>query len=141
VESLGTAAKEELLRKLYDAVNRGDIDEALARIHPEVEVRLAMDPMEAVAGSRRELHGRDGVRKFFELLEESWEGFSVEIKEVVEGVDGRAISFETWTMRGPQGIEIDTELVDVYGFRDGLVVCNDGFRDKNEAMAAFGLGE
>jgi hypothetical protein len=30
-------------------------------------------------------------------------------------------------------------MVDVYGFKDGLISRCDGFRDKNEAMAAFGV--
>jgi ketosteroid isomerase-like protein len=141
VGSLGTVEREALVRKFYDAFSRGDIDEALEYLHPEVDVRLAMDPMEAVAGSRRELRGHDGVRVFFDLLNESWEEFTVEIKEVVEGRDGRAISFETWSVRGPKGIVIDTELVDVYGFRDGLLASCDGFRDKRDAMEAFGASE
>jgi ketosteroid isomerase-like protein len=139
VGSLGIAEKEALLGELYDAFNRGDIDQAIAQLHPKVEVRLAMDPIEPVAGSRREIRGPDGVREFFDLLDTSWERATVEIKRVVEGKENRAIAFETWSVRGLQGIEIDTELVDVYGFRDGLIASCDGFRDKNEALAAFGL--
>ena len=130
--------KKQLVHQLYDAFNRGDLDGSLAELHPEVVVHLAMDPMEPVAGSRRELRGHDGVRAFFELLYESWEEGSVQIKQIIEGADGRALSFETWSVRGPQGIQLDTELVDVYGFRDGLIASCDGFRDKNEALATFG---
>jgi ketosteroid isomerase-like protein len=131
----------EVVHRMYDAYNRGDIDETMAQLHPEIEVRLAMDPMEPIAGSRHELHGHDGLRAFWQQLYDSWEEGSVEIKEIIEGVEGRAISFETWRVRGPQGIDIDTEVVDVYGFRDGLIVSCDGFRDKNEALEAFGIRE
>jgi ketosteroid isomerase-like protein len=136
--SLETAAKEQLVRTLYDAANRGDLDGILAQVHPEVEVRLAVEGMEPVEGSRSELHGRDGLAKFFRLLDESWEAFHVEIKELVEGADEHILSFETWTVRGAQGIEVATEMVDVFGFRDGLIVSCDGFRDKHRALAAFG---
>ena len=139
MEALGTAAKEELIRNLYEAANRGDMEQVIAQLHPEVEVRLAMDPMEPVEGSRQELHGHEGVVRFFELLADSWESSQVEIKQLIEGTGGHVLSFETWTVRGPQGIELDTELVDVYGFRDGLIASCDGFRDKNDALAAFGL--
>jgi ketosteroid isomerase-like protein len=134
------AEKKEVVRKLYDAANRRDIEGALEQIHPEMELRLALELVEPVdAGGRRELRGHDGVRQFFEMLAESWDEVSTEVTDLVEGRDGYLLGFETWTVRGPQGIEIDTEMVDVYGFKDGLISRCDGFRDKNEAMAAFGV--
>jgi ketosteroid isomerase-like protein len=137
--SAETPEREELVRSLYEAFNRGDLEAALSRIHPEMELRLAMEPVEPVVeGSRRELRGRDGARRFFELLETSWEEVRVEVKEIIEGAGDRLICFETWIVRGDQDIEVETELVDVYGFRDGLIASCDGFRDKNEALDAFG---
>jgi hypothetical protein len=44
-------------------------------------------------------------------------------------------------VRGRDGIEIDTELTDVYAFRDSLIVRVDGFRDKAKALEAVGLSE
>jgi ketosteroid isomerase-like protein len=139
--STGIAEHKQLVNRLYEAFNRGDIEETMAQLHPEIEVRLAIDPMEPVAGSRHELSGEDDLRQFWELLYDSWESVTVEIKEFVEGAGDRLISFETWTVRGPQGIELDTGLVDVYGFRDGLIASCDGFRDKNDALAEFGPGD
>jgi ketosteroid isomerase-like protein len=142
VPALDTAAKKELVCRLYDAANRRDIDGALAQIHPEMELRLALELVESVdAGGRRELRGRDGVRQFFEVLADSWEEVTTEITDLVEGRDGYLLSYETWRVRGSQGIVIDTEMVDVYGFRDGLLASCDGFRDKNEALEAFGKAD
>jgi ketosteroid isomerase-like protein len=139
MQTLDTAAKKELVRKLYEAANRRDIDGILEQIHPEMELRLALELVESVeAGGRRELRGHDGVRQFFEVLADSWEQVTTEVTELVEGRDGYLLSFETWTVRGSQGIEIDTELVDVYGFRDRLISSCDGFRDKRAALDAFG---
>ena len=44
-------------------------------------------------------------------------------------------------MRGRDGIEIDTEVNDLYAFRDGLIVRIDGFRDSADALEAAGLEE
>ena len=137
--SATSSEREQLVRRLYDAFNRGDLDEVLAQLHPAVEVRLAMDPLEPVRGSRHEIRGHDGVRDFFQFLLDSWEEATVEIKQIIEGIDERALSFETWRVRGPQGIQLNTEIVDVYGFRDGLIASCDGFRDKNDALEAFGI--
>jgi ketosteroid isomerase-like protein len=128
------------VQRLFDAFNRGDFEEALGCVHPDAEVRLAVEPMEPVDGSRQEVHGRDGLRKFWELLDDSWEAIRVEIKDFAEGADDRLISFETWTVRGGQGIVVDTELVCVYGFRDGLIGTCDSFKSKKDALAEFGRG-
>ena len=139
---MDTAAKKELVRRLYDAANRGDIDGVLALTHPEMELRLAIELVEPVeAGGRRELKGHDGARQFFEMLTDTWDDVTTEITDLVEGRDGYLLSYETWRVRGSQGIVIDTEMVDVYGFRDGLLASCDGFRDKNEALEAFGIPE
>jgi ketosteroid isomerase-like protein len=139
---LAWAEKEALVRKLYEAANRRDIVGVLAQIHPEMELRLAMELVEPIeSGGRRELRGHDGVRQFFGMLDDSWDEVTTDVTELIEGRDGYLLSFETWTVRGPQAIVIDTELVDVYGFRDGLIASCDGFRDKNDAIAAFGLSQ
>jgi ketosteroid isomerase-like protein len=138
---LTRAEKEGLVRKLYEAANRRDIEGILAQIHPETELRLALELVEPVeAGTRRELRGHEGVRQFFGMLDDSWDEVTTDVAELVEGRDGYLLSFETWTVHGPQGIVIDTEMVDVYGFRDGLIASCDGFRDKNDALAEFGPG-
>jgi ketosteroid isomerase-like protein len=133
------AEQKALVDRLFDAFNRGDFEEALDYVHPDAEVRLAVEPMEPVEGSRQEVHGRDGLRKFWELLDDSWEEIRVEIKDFAKGADDRLISFETWTVHGAQGIVVDTELVCVYGFRDGLIKSCDSFRDRKDALAEFGL--
>jgi ketosteroid isomerase-like protein len=126
------------IRRLYEAFNRGAFDEAVGFLHPEGEVHPAMEPVETVEGSRGPFRGRDELRTFFELLEQSWESVTVEIEEIVPGRDGRLLVMENWRVRGPQGVEVDTKMTDVFAFRDGLVVRCDGFRDKRDALEAFG---
>jgi len=128
----------DTIRGLYEAFNRGAFDEAVGFLHPEGEVYPAMAPVETVEGSRGPFRGRAELRTFFELLEESWETVTVEIEEIVPGRDGRLLVMENWRVRGPQGVEVDTKMTDVFAFRDGLVIRCDGFRDKREALEAFG---
>jgi ketosteroid isomerase-like protein len=128
----------DIIRGLYDAFNRRSFDEAAGYLHPEGEVRLAMEPVESVGGKRGPLRGRDELRMFFQLLDDSWDAVTVEIEEFVPGRDGRLLVMENWRVRGPQGVEMDTKMTDVFAFRDGLVFRCDGFRDKPEALEAFG---
>ena len=131
----------DALRAFYDALNRRDIDQALQEVHPKVEVRTALDQIEAVGGSRGPIRGHEGVREWFDNTVQVFEKVTIEFKEIVEGKDGQIVAVENWRVRGGQGIEFDTVVTDVYGFRDGLIVRCDGFRDKAEALEAAGLSE
>ena len=46
-----------------------------------------------------------------------------------------------WRVRGRDALQLDFELIDVYTFRDGLIVRIVGFRDRAEALDAVGLSE
>jgi ketosteroid isomerase-like protein len=127
----------ETIRGIYEAFNRRDIDDALQYLHPEYELYPALEPL----GGRTQYRGREGAREFFELITDVWESMTVEFKETIEVPDGRILAIERWRVRGRDGIEIDTELTDIYAFRDGLIVRVDGFRDKAEALKATGLRE
>ena len=72
---------------------------------------------------------------------ETFETWTIESAEMTETPDGRLLAVERWQVRGRDGIELDFEIVDIYTFRDGLVVRVDGFLDKTHAREAVGLSE
>jgi ketosteroid isomerase-like protein len=132
--------REEIIRRMYAAWNRRDFDGGVQFLHPEVEVHPALEPVEQVGASSRDLlRGRDEVRQFLEDLGDTLGTVTVEFEEMIEGEGGRVIAVENWHVVGRQEIEIDTKLTDVYAFRDDLIVRVDGFRDKDAALEAFGL--
>jgi ketosteroid isomerase-like protein len=123
-------------QELFEPFNRRDWDAALELFDPEVELYPAL----VGPGVRSRYQGRDEVTGFFETITDVWESLTVELEEVIDKGD-RVIAVENWRARGREGIEINTRLVDVYRFRDGLVVRAEGFRDKEEALEAAGLSE
>lgn len=127
----------ETLRRVYAALGRGELDNAVEHLHPECELHPAL----WVPGGRSDYRGREGARELFELIVDTWETVAVEPSETREAAGGRVLVVERWHMRGRDGIELDTELTDVYAFRDGLIVRLDGFRDKAAALEAVGLSE
>jgi ketosteroid isomerase-like protein len=127
----------ETIGRFYQAFNRGDIDAAVEYLHPECELYPALTG----PGGRDHYRGREGAREFFELITDAWETMTVEFKETIEAPDGRIVGVERWRVRGRDGIEIDTELTDIYTFRDGLIVRGDGFRDKADGLEAAGLSD
>ena len=125
----------EVLRTMFEAFNRRDFDDALRYAHPEIELRPALQELDV--DSR--YSGRDGVRRFMETVTNAWEEYLVEPVEASDAPGDRVLVVERWHARGRDGIEFHFELIDVYSFRDGLVVRIDGYRDKSVALEAAGL--
>ena len=104
---------ERLLRDLYDAFNRRDVDRVIAVMHADVDWPNAWEGGRVV--------GRDGVRDYwarqFEQIDPRVDptGFgvdddgriSVAVHQVVRGLDGAVLD--------------DRTVTHVYAFRDGLI--------------------
>jgi ketosteroid isomerase-like protein len=132
----------EIVRSLFEAVNRRDYASAVEYVHPEAEIRPGIAGLDTAGpGSGSRLCGRDEVRQYFEDGAKTWETITVEFEEVTEIPDGRVLAGERWRVRGRDGIEVDANCADVYSFRDGLIIRGDGFRDHTEALEAVGLSE
>jgi hypothetical protein len=104
---------ERLLRDVYDAFNRRDIEGAVAAMHADVDWPNAWE------GGR--VIGRDAVRAYwtrqFAEIDPSVDpvGFSV-------GEDGRISVAVHQVVRGLDGAVLaDRTVTHVYAFRDGLV--------------------
>jgi ketosteroid isomerase-like protein len=106
-------AEQEIIREAYTAFNDRDIDSAVALMDPEV------DWPDVVHGGF--VHGRDGVRRHWEevfanssprievvhLTRRPDASVAVEIRQVVSGLQGQAVS--------------DDRLVHVFRIHDDLI--------------------
>ena len=131
----------EVVRRGWGAFNCRDFAGAVQYFHPDGEAFLASgrrDPS-APADDRR-LHGRDEVRRFLEEFSSAWPRITVDLKEVLAGLDGRLLGVEGWQIEG-QGIEVATRTVTVYAFRDGLVARLDRYVDRAKALEGLGMRE
>ena len=125
------------LQRLAQAFGRRDLDRAMAHFADDVEVRPAVVGIDVGTF----YNGRGELRGFWEQITEAWAAQTVELKEMIEAPGERVVAVEQWHVRGRDGIELDFELIDVYTFRDGLIVRIDGFRERAEALEAVGLSE
>ena len=127
--------ENDILRAIFEAFRRGDFDEMVRYLHPDVELRPAIQPLEHIGV----LRGHVETKEFFESLG-VWESRRVELEEVIE-VGDRLFSVERWHFVGRDGITLDFRIVDVYTFEEGRIVRVDGFRDRGEALEAVGLSD
>jgi ketosteroid isomerase-like protein len=107
------ASEVELLRGVYRAFNRREVEIVLQRMHADVDWPNALE------GTR--LHSRDAVRDYwrrqFETLDPTVEpqGFTAE-------ADGRIVAHIHQVVRDKSGKLLVDQMVDhVYAIRDGLI--------------------
>ena len=124
----------EILRRLYEALNRDDFDGAVEFAHPEVEF---IRP-----GFESRLRGAGALRAWLEpdaLVDQRWEA-----KEFRVNGD-KVLVHQTNRARGASsGIELDVETWAVWTMDDdGLVTRIEGFLNHEEsaALEAAGLEE
>jgi ketosteroid isomerase-like protein len=126
----------EEFRRDYEALSRRDWDRAQRLHHPQIEWHDA--PELPGAGVHR---GREAVRQgVYEATSDVAE-WCVEPKEFIPAGDKLFVESRMWTKGGHTGLEFDTNLFQVWTFRDGLAIRQQMFRQREKALEAAGLSE
>jgi ketosteroid isomerase-like protein len=118
------------------AYNRRDFDAAVESFDPKVEWVL---PDNLRSDSCR---GPDEIIRFWEGLDETFEGLRLHPQETVDAGDRVAVRLRHSGRGKLSGVELDTELYhQVSTFRDGRMVRIEYFASWDEALEAAGLAE
>jgi ketosteroid isomerase-like protein len=122
----------ELVRRIVDALNRGDLDGMLAQMHPDFEWR----PLEAspIARVRR---GREQVREYVEDWLGTFESVRLELEDPAE-VGDRVVTMVNGRGRGRgSGLELDNRFCQVWTVRHGMAVAMEEHPTREQALAAI----
>ena len=123
----------EIVRRLIEAFNRRDFDAMLETGDPEIEV------VTLIGGTYR---GHAGWRQIIDQAAEEVPGFQLVPEELIDVGHHRVVAVTHWGGTGrTSGIAVPDTLGLVYTLRDGLVVRQESFRNKAEALEAVGLSE
>ncbi len=132
-----------LVRQGTEAGNRRDFDVLFLGFDPEIEFQMAVNPdfgftAPDVVGLHR---GQESYRRMLERLTETWEDLAFQPEEVIDYGDrvlcvGRLTGHASHT-----GIALDGPLFQVVTVRRGLVVRQQDFVDREDALEAAGLRE
>jgi ketosteroid isomerase-like protein len=120
------------------AANRRDFDVLLLGFDPEVDLWIARGGMNVpdFAGHH---HGHAGYREAWRRLLEAFEDLTWEPEELIDAGDG-LISVTRWSGRGTgSGVPVNQLMFQVYTLRRGLVVKQEDFADRGDALEAVGL--
>jgi hypothetical protein len=125
----------ELSYRVIDALNRRDLDAALALVDDDVEYVSLLAPMEGG------YVGHDGIRRFWESLFAVWPDLIAELLEVRDLGD---VAVGAVRLRGHgAGSEVpsDWTVWHVGRWRRGKCVSVQSFETRAEALEAAGLSE
>ena len=127
----------EIVRRAYEAFNRGDLDAMVADIAPDAEYL----PTGTIPGFADAYRGREGYRRFLGWLWEEFDEPHIEVHEIIEAGDQVLVSL-TNRGRGKQsGANVSWHVWQVGTVRDGKVVQAQGFTSRDEALEAVGMSE
>ena len=123
--------------RVYDAMNRGDLEAVLALTHPEVEAIPRLLGVEG-GGTYR---GHDGVRKWWESIFNAFPDFKATVLEVRAVADATISNVRFQGRGGESGVPFEDTIWQVARWRDGRVAWIKSYLEREEALVAAGLSE
>ncbi len=127
----------EVLRRGYEAFNRGDRDAAMSLMDPGIEVYP--DPAALGGEDRGVWHGREGYLAFIKNWMEPWEEYRVEPREFIDAGDRVLVFTDNFGRRPGSGFEVKLEIAQLWTIRDRAAVRVQFYLDRGKALEAAGL--
>ena len=118
------AEAEPSVRALADAINRRDVDAAVAVCDPEIEF------LSVLAVSGKAYRGHDGIRQYFEDIASAWKEWRVEVHRVMPRADGRVVIEMTMHMTGKEsGAPLSERTAHIWTLRGSKLLRNEPLRE------------
>jgi ketosteroid isomerase-like protein len=130
----------ELVRRGLEALNRGDIEGAVALADPLPEFEFVPSGVliPDLSGVQR---GPEGMRRVAEVFLGAFDDAHIDVHELID-VGDQVFGSLTVGGRGKQsGAETSWDVWQVWTVRDGSIARLQGFTDRDAALEAAGLRE
>jgi ketosteroid isomerase-like protein len=128
----------EVVRRGFDAYNRGDLDGTLENWAPDAVV----DWSRSRGFDAGVFRGHDAIRAHWQRLLEAFDEVRIELVDPIEEVeDGLLVVENLGYLRGRDGIEVQTRSALLITIRDGQTASFTLYQTKQDALEAAGLRE
>lgn len=121
-----------IMRKGYEAFNRGDFDAAVELMHPDIEMQRS-----DLAPETGSIRGSEAIRAW--MQPDIFEEQSVELTETIENGEKLFVEGLFRIKARGSGIVIEDRAFHVWTIRDGKAVRMEFYADRAEAREAAGL--
>jgi ketosteroid isomerase-like protein len=126
----------EIVRRGYEALDRGDIQTILNLMDSEIEIRA--NPLHPDWEPR---YGRDGFLSSLQAWLEPWKTYRIEVDELIDVREKVLVVCREFGRREDAGFEIEARAYHVWTLRDGKGVRFATFFERSEALEAAGLSK
>jgi ketosteroid isomerase-like protein len=127
----------EMLRRAFEAFNRGDLDAAFVDFAPDCEYISSG----AIPGASDIYRGPEGYKRFVGWLLEQFDDVRLELNEIIGEGDQVVVSFTNRGRGKHSGPEATWQVWQVWTFSNGKAVRGEGFTSRDAALEAAGLSE
>jgi ketosteroid isomerase-like protein len=124
----------DLVRRAFEAFNRGDIEGLLELLDPDICIHSLMTEPE-----RADYHGYEGVREWYAAVFEVFPDWRPRPREIQEFDDATILRFDVTATAASSGVRIEQSYWQAGRFRDGLITFYGFYRSEDEARRALGL--
>ena len=126
-----------LVRRGYEALNRGDVEGVLAFLDPEIEWHGYTHIPESGP-----LEGREDVRAWLERFLDAWEELEIELTDILDAGERVVALVRFHAIGRGSGVQVEGGVdAHVWTVRNGHAVAVTLYQGTREAMAAVGLRE
>jgi ketosteroid isomerase-like protein len=130
----------EIVRRIYDAVARGDNATVLAAYDAEVEFDFSRSPFREVL-DHPIFHGAEGLRSFIRERYEAWETVADQLEELIDAGE-QVVTVVISRGRGRTSrAEVEQTHYGVWTLQGGKVIRVAWLGTRAEALGAAGLSE
>jgi ketosteroid isomerase-like protein len=122
-----------VVRRMLEAFIRNDVETTLACLDPNIEWDGTNLPDGKIA------RGLDAVLDHAARWADMWDGWEVELEDVIDAGGDKVIAFIRERGRSKAGLEMDEQHSELYIVRAGRIVYRKGFSDPHEALVEADL--
>jgi len=117
-----------VVRGMLEAFIRNDLETALACLDPDIEWDGTNLPDGKIT------RGLDAVLDHAARWADIWEGWEVDLEDVIDAGGDKVIAFIRERGRSKAGLEMDEQHSELYIVKAGRIVYRKGFSDPHEAQ-------
>jgi ketosteroid isomerase-like protein len=126
----------EIVRRVYDAFNRGDWDAVFRDLHPDMDLTPPARGLDAGI-----FRGREENQGYWEDFFRPYEAVTTEPVEFFESGDQLVVFVETRLRPKDSSAEIEARVGHLWTIRDGTAMSLRLFPEPEKALEAAGLSE
>jgi len=130
-----SAGNVETVREIFAAINAGDIEGVIARMHPDSETEVPAE----LSAEPDTYRGPEGMRRYFSTFQEAMEEIRFHLRRFWERGDVVVAEVRVTAKGRETAISVEQHFAQVWTFEGGQPMRIRGYATPAEALRAAGI--